>query len=97
MRALGDEAVSKWFNRIKRSRTDGLGALTSEFAKILKEDGKVPHHVREDLVDRLNELRPWRNALCHGAWLGFGEGGSGELRHYHSFECVPVAFPPEVT
>ena len=95
--AAGDDAVSRWFTRIEKSRTDGLGALAREFARTLKEDGKVPHGVREDLVERLSELRPWRNALCHGAWLAFREDGSGELRHYYKFEGVPVAFPPEVT
>ena len=41
----------------------------------------MAHTVREDLVDQLNELRPVRNAICHGAWLGVNEDGSGSLCH----------------
>ena len=96
-RAEGDDAFSRWFNRIERSRTDGLHALTLEIDRIFKEDRRVPHAVRKDIVDRLNELRPWRNALCHGAWISFDEDGSGHLVHFYKFDGIPVAFPPKIS
>ena len=93
----GDEAVSRWFNRMTRSQTDSMHGLTRELDRVLREDQRVPHAVREDLVTRLNKLRPWRNALCHGAWLGFGDDGSATLHHLYNDDGVPVAFPSKIT
>ncbi len=93
----GDEAFSQWFDRLIRSRTDSMHDLTVEIERVLREDHRVPHAFREDLVSRLNELRPWRNALCHGAWLGFGKDGSGRLEHMYKYQGVPVPFPPKFT
>ena len=56
----------------------------------------IPRGAR-DLVERLKELRPWRNALCHGAWLSIGEDGSGHLEHIYLDDGAPVAFEPKFT
>ena len=92
-----DEALSRWYQRVLRSQTDSMHGLTRELDRVLDEDSRIPHTLREDLVERLEALRPWRNALCHGAWLGFGKDGSATLNHRHKHEGVPVAFPPTVT
>lgn len=92
-----DEALSRWYERLVRSQTDSLYGLTRELDSVLGEDGRVPHAVRKDLVARLNELRPWRNALCHGAWFRVDKDGSASLHHMYRLEGVPVAFPPVVT
>ena len=93
----GSEAHSRWFNRIERSQTDNLHGLTIELGRVLDEDSRVPHAVRENLIKRLKDLRPWRNAFCHGAWLGFDKDGSGTLHYMYRHEGVPVSFPPTVT
>ena len=93
LEANDDAALSEWWKRILRSQTDGMHPLTRELDRVLDEAGLVPHAVREDLVARLNELRPWRNALCHGAWLGVAENGSVSLHHlYRDNEGIPFAF-----
>ena len=92
-----DEALSRWYQRVLRSQTDSMHGLTRELDRVLDEDSRIPHTLREDLVERLEALRPWRNALCHGAWLGFGKDGSATLNHRYKHEGVPVAFPPTVT
>ena len=74
-----------------------MHSLALELDRVLREDSRVPHAAREDVVERLKELRPWRNALCHGAWLSFDEDGSGELEHIYLYERIPVAFEPEFT
>ena len=51
---------------------------------------------REDLVALLHELRPWRNALCHGAWLSVDEDGSGRLKHVYRDEGLPAGFERDV-
>ena len=92
-----DKALSRWYNRVLRSRVDSMHRLTLELDRVLQEAGRVPHAVREDLISHLKELRPWRNALCHGAWLGIDEDGSGHLQHLYLHDDVPVAFEPNIT
>ena len=94
----GDEAVARWYKRLMRSQTDGLRGLTDELGRALAEDGRVPLAVREDLVERLEDLRPWRNALCHGAWLDFAnDSNSGTLHHLYRHDGMPATFPPVIT
>ena len=93
----GDEARLERLQRTTRSQTDSLGGLTLEIDRVLNENGRVPHTVRTDLVKRLDDLRPLRNALCHGAWFGFRKDGSGVLHHYCEYQGIPVAFPSRIT
>ncbi len=92
-----EEATSRWVKRIVRSQVDPMHGLISELDRVLRETGRVPHTVREDLVSELRELRPWRNALCHGAWLHIDEDGSSHLEHLYLKGRVPVAFEPKFT
>ena len=89
-------AMGRWSERLLRSQTDSMHRLTCELDQVLDEAGLVPRAVREDLVARLDELRPWRNALCHGAWLSVAEDGSGHLEHVYRYEGLPAGFEPNV-
>ncbi len=86
------EALSEWYKRLLRSQTDSLYRLTCELDRVLTEGGLIPRAVCEDLVARLDELRPWRNALCHGAWLSVDEDGSARLEHVFRHEGLPAGF-----
>lgn len=90
------DAAVKWTRRLRRSRLDAMARFTRELDKLLRETGRVPHAVREGLVADLGELRPWRNALCHGAWIDVDEDGCGHLEHLYPDpeDGVPVAFEP---
>jgi len=89
-------ALSEWWKRLLGSQSDSLYRLTRELDRVLDEVGLVPRAVREDLVARLDELRPWRNALCHGAWLNIDEDGSARLEHVYSCEGLPAGFERNV-
>ena len=91
------DALSQWYNRLIRSQIDSMRGLTLEFDRVLRENGRVPHLVREVLVERLKEPRPWRNAICHGAWLSIDEDGLAHFQHLYLEEGVPVAFEPKFT
>ena len=95
--AADDDALKRWYNRVLRSQVDSMHGLTVELDRVLTEAGLVPHGVREDLITDLRKLRPWRNALCHGAWLGVDEDGTGHLRHLYLDDGAPVAFKPNIT
>ena len=91
------EAHLMWYAKVEGYRADAMFALTERFDELLREDGRVPHTVRTDLRGRLDELRTWRNALCHGAWFGFSGAGAGVLSHYYRERKRTVQFPPMVT
>ena len=82
---------------MERYRADAMFDLTDRFDGLLREDGRVPHTVRTELRGRLDEIRTWRNALCHGAWFGFSGAGAGVLSHYYRKGKRIVQFPPMVT
>ena len=98
------EALLKWHAEAQSIQTDTLHVLARRFDELLEANEWVPCAVRDDLGNRLEELRPWRNALCHGAWLGLDADGSGRLLHFHRvhlFETVKnkqvVQFQPKVS
>ena len=90
------DAAVNWNTRLRQPRLDTMHQLARELDKLLREAGRVPHAVREGLVADLTELRPWRNALCHGAWLDVDEDGCGHLEHLYPGlgDRWPVAFEP---
>ena len=90
------EGMRRWIKRLVHSQTDTLRPLTIELGRVLDEAGLVPRAVREDLLACLDELRPWRNALCHGAWLSVAEDGSACLEHVYRYEGLPAGFERNV-
>ena len=88
------KVLSRWYQRMDRAQTDSLYGLTRELERVLGEDPRIPCTLRDDLVERLDELRSWRNAFCHGAWLQVDEEGSASLHHIYKHEGVPFAFRP---
>ncbi len=87
----------QWYAEVEAFRADNLHVLAGRFDKLLKKDGRVPHTVRSELRRQLDELRHWRNALCHGAWFGFSGDGAGVLSHYSMKNKRVMQFPPMVT
>ena len=89
--------MRRWTKRLLRSQTDSMRPLTRDLGRLLEEVGLVPRTVREDLVARLDNLRPGRSALCHGAWLSIAEDSSAGLEHlYRDDGDLPVAFKRNV-
>ena len=86
----------KWLGTLDRSLTDGMGALTRRLEEVLKEDNRIPHCARTELIEQLDELRSWRNAICHGSWSFLNEDGSGSLHHYQKLDGIPWLFSPRV-
>ena len=75
-------AFPAWEKALKASLTDSLGPLTEKLREVLRDDDRVPDDVANGFLARLDDLRVWRNALCHGAWQGFAADGSTRLRHF---------------
>lgn len=96
LRAEQVPAYLDWYARIEASRTDAMGVVTDRFIKFLKNDGRIPLAVQDELRAQLDELRRWRNALCHGAWRGFSRNGAGVLSHFYKEKKQVVCFPSKV-
>ena len=75
-------AFLEWEKALKVSLTDSLHSLTKKLKRAFNDDDRVPTEVAGAYLARLDELRVWRNALCHGAWQGFEDDGSVGLRHF---------------
>ena len=91
-----DHPFFKWFSRNERSQVDNLHGLILEFERVIRESSQVPHNVREDLVERLKELKPKRNALRHVVWLSIDDNGLAHLQHNHLDESIPIALQPNL-
>ena len=76
-----EAAFPQWEEKLKESLSDTLGSLTSK-REAIENDDRVPDDRARQVLARLNELRVWRNALCHGAWQDFAVDGSVELRYF---------------
>ena len=90
--AIIDEAEAAfpgWPKNLERSLTDTLASLTAKIGEAFENDDRVLPAVGSAIVGRLCELRIWRNALCHGAWVQFEADGSARLRHFRKTEAGP--------
>ena len=77
-----EAAFPQWERALKESLTDSLHSLTKKLKKAFNDDDRLPDEVAGAFLARLDELRVWRNALCHGAWQKFREDGSVGLRYF---------------
>lgn len=77
-----EAAFPEWEKALKETLTDSLHALTKKLNKAFEDDDRVSNEVAGAYIARLDALRVWRNALCHGAWQRFQEDGSVGLRHF---------------
>ena len=77
-----EAAFPEWEKALKQSLTDSLRSLTKKLKKAFNNDDRVLDDVADAYLARLNEVRVWRNALCHGAWQAFQEDGSVCLRYF---------------
>ena len=77
-----EEEVERWVRSLERSLSDPLGSLIRKIEQAFKGDGRIPTETCIEIVGRLKEINRRRNALCHGAWIGFDEAGGAQLRHF---------------
>ena len=77
-----EEDVARWVHSLERSLSDPLGPLIPKIEQAFEGDGRVPAETSVEIVARLKEIKRRRNALCHGSWIGFAEGGGAQLRHF---------------
>ena len=90
-------AFSQWEKDLKESLTDSFHSLISKIRKAFDDDKRVPDDVAGDILARLDELRVWRNALCHGAWQGFEADGSACIRYFRKTADGPERLENRVT
>ncbi len=71
-----EAAFPRWEKALKESPTDSLHSFTKMLKKAFDDDDRVPDEVAGTFLVHLDQVRVWRNALCHGVWQGFQCGFS---------------------
>lgn len=92
-----EAAFPQWEKDLKASLTDSLYSLISKLRKAFNDDDRVSDDFARGILDRLDELRVWRNALCHGAWQDFDRDGSAALRHFRNTPYGPERLDVRLT
>ena len=73
------------------------GSKLRERVKAFSDDDRVCDDVAHGFLARLDALRLWRNALCHGAWQGFATDDSTSLRHFRKGDDGPEQLDDRLT
>ena len=90
-------AFPQWEKDLKATLTDSLYSLTSKLRKAFSDDDRVCDDVAHGFLARLDALRVWRNALCHGAGQGFATDDSTSLRHFRKGDDGPEQLDDRLT
>lgn len=90
-------AYPQWEKDLKETLADTLGPLTVKLRRAFRDDDRVSDDVADGFLTRLDALRVWRNALCHGSWQGFAPDGSVTLRHFRKGADGPEPLDDRLT
>lgn len=59
-----------WLRRMDHVAADSLGTLIERLGRTMTREGRPD----ADLLAALDEIKGWRNLLCHAAWREEGDG-----------------------
>lgn len=62
--AIRESDFRKWFRRMEHVAADSLGTLIERLGQTLAREGRTDR----ELIGSLEEIKEWRNLLCHAAW-----------------------------
>ena len=82
-----EKAFATWEEDLETSLNDPLGKLVERMATAIKADSRFPKDDIDAIEQGLKSVAEWRNALCHGAWVGFDpDSGVATLRYWKKKE-----------
>lgn len=61
----------EWLRRMDHVAADSLGTLIERLDRTLARESKADG----DLIGQLDEIKGWRNLLCHASWRPAADGG----------------------
>lgn len=67
---LGDADFRAWLRRMDHVAADSLGTLIERMERTLARENIAD----PELLGQLDEIKAWRNLLCHAAWQPVAEG-----------------------
>lgn len=79
---FSEEDVKIWVAKLDKSLSDTLGGLIEKVREAFGDDERIEKEIKFEIITRLEGLKVWRNVLCHGAWVGFENDGSAQLRFF---------------
>lgn len=68
--AIREDDFRQWLRRMDHVAADSLGTLIDRLDRTLMREGRGD----PDLTADLDEIKTWRNLLCHATWLPDGAG-----------------------
>lgn len=60
----------QWLRRMDHVAADSLGTLIERLERTMAREGQSDR----DLIGQLDEIKTWRNLLCHAAWREAADG-----------------------
>lgn len=67
---IGESDFRDWLRRMDHVAADSLGTLIDRLDRTLAREGRADR----DLIADLDEIKTWRNLLCHAAWRPAADG-----------------------
>lgn len=68
--AIREREFRDWLRRMDHVAADSLGTLIERLDRTLLREGRADR----DLIGQLDEIKGWRNLLCHAAWREAADG-----------------------
>ena len=82
-----EKAFATWEEDLETSLNDPLGKLVERMATAIKADSRYSKDDIDAIEQGLKSVAEWRNALCHGAWVGYDpDSGVATLRYWKKKE-----------
>ena len=82
-----EDAFATWQQDLETSLNDTLGQLGKRLATAIRADKRYSADAVDAIEQRLKSIAEWRNALCHGAWVGYDQdSGEVTLRYWKKDE-----------
>jgi hypothetical protein len=66
-----EAAFATWADDLETSLNETLGKLAKRMADAIKADRRYSANNVDAIAQALKDIAAWRNALCHGAWVGY--------------------------
>ncbi len=85
--AEAEDAFATWEGDLETSLNETLGRLAKRLAMAITADKRYSADAVDAIEQGLKSVVEWRNALCHGAWVGYDQGsGVATLRYWKKDE-----------
>ena len=77
-RELTEEDFLVWKKKLEKALSGTIGSLLTMLREVFEKDSRISSEEGNYVISNLEKLKPWRNILCHCAWIEFNTDGEGK-------------------